>query len=308
MQIVMSLFVDTSTPSGALHAHEVASVEHAEPGQVAFNLLAAGVLRWAIASLRTPLANSGEVTIGDLDAIAKFLADRRNRDATFTYENVTSLIEHNFVLRVSNPIGPNGVFYDPRSDTPRGATPSPPHKALFPMIPEIEMKPDGRPPVTFIEHAIADRTYRDRLETYYDQLLTAGPDRSNGGDAKAVDAGSQAVSVTLFCDYFGLLAQQAVHQAVRTLDAYPYEATGAERLVDIAKSFGGWQVEHRVRPGDSVATIAATTGRRSRSSSARTTRSTTRRPRAPPWRSRQGRRSRGSPSPTRTTRSPPAPC
>ena len=260
VQVVMSLFVDTATPSGAMHAHEVVQVEHAEPEQVAFNLLAAGVLRWAIASLRTRLADDGDVTIGDLDAIARFLADRRNRDATFTYENVTSLLEHNFVLRVSNPIGPDGTFYDPRSDSPRGASAQPPQKALFPMIPEIEMKPDGRPPVTFIEHAIGDQAYRDRLETYYDQLLTAGPDRSNGGNRKALASGGQAVSVTLFCDYFGLLAQQAVHLAARTFDAYPYEPTGTESLLGIARSFGGWQVEHRVRAGDTLATIASEHG------------------------------------------------
>ena len=249
-QVVMGLFVPTSTPDGALHAADVARVEHPNAADVPFNRLAAGVLRWALGALKTPLAADGAVTIADLDAIAGYLAKRENRDATFTYDAVTALIEQNFVLRVSNPLAGGAV--QPSKQV-----------AVFPMVPALVMTAQGREPVDFAKFAIADGAYRTALEAYYDQLQPVARDRTQQHAAAAAGGGGggeQSVAVTLFCDYFGLIAQQAVEQAVRLMNAYPYEPTGSESLDGVAKAFGGWQVKHAVRPGDSPATIAAEHG------------------------------------------------
>ncbi|HEX6688301.1 MAG TPA: LysM peptidoglycan-binding domain-containing protein, partial [Solirubrobacterales bacterium] len=248
VQIVVGLFLETSTPLGARHADEVRRVTDPAADEAPFNLLAAGVLRWALSSLRTPLAPAGSIAIADLEAIEAFLSDRGNRDATFTYKNVVGLIEENFVLRVTNPV-------DPAASR---AADLPPQIAVFPMVPEVSMSPQGQPTIDFRTHSLADRGYRDRLEAYYDQLQVRPPDRAAA--AKEGVGNEEAVSVTLFCDYFGLVAQQAVKQAAETLDAYPYEPSGEETLLEIATGFGGWLVEHRVRRGDTAATIAAEHG------------------------------------------------
>ncbi len=246
LQVVMALFVPTSTPDDALHAVEVARVEHPSAADVPFNRLAAGVLRWALGALKNPLAADGTVTIADLDAIARYLAKRENRDATFTYHTVTELIDQNFVLRISDPLA-------------GGAQPK--QVAVFPMVPALVMTAQGRDPVDFARFALADGAYRTALETYYDQLQPVAPDRTEQHAAAATgDDDEQSVATTLFCDYFGLVAQQAVEQAVRLMNAYPYEATGLESLHEVAGLFGGWKVEHRVRRGDTPATIAAEHG------------------------------------------------
>lgn len=248
VQIVMGLYLRTSAPPGALHADELRQVADPAAGEVPFNVLASGVLRWAISSVVTPLASAGKVTIAELDALGKFLADRSNRDATFTYERVVELIEENFVLRVSNPI-------DPWARQAEGLSPQ---VTVFPMIPEISMSPEGRTPVDFWSHAMVDQAYRNRLETYYDQLQVRPPSR--GVRAAGTGEAEEALSKALFCDYFGLVAQQAVKQAAETLDAYPYEPTGKETLRQIAEQFGGWGVEHRVRRDETPAAIAAEYG------------------------------------------------
>lgn len=295
VQVVMSLVVPTSTPAGARHAHEVLRVEHEAAEDAAFNRLAAGVLRWAISSLRaapdahvfrSAPAGAGEsVTAAALEAIACFLADRANREATFTYERVTGLIGRNFVLRVSNPIGPTGAFHDPRSDAPRAVGAPNLQGAVFPMIPEVRMAPQGQPTVEFWKHACADADYRAFLASYYDQLTppppagaardpferdpcprpgptglaSSGPLRSAPLPAGCA-AGREPLSAVLFVDYFAMVAQQGVQAAVELMGAYPYEPTGAESLLDVARAFGGFRVEYATRPGDTPATVAAAFG------------------------------------------------
>lgn len=285
VQVSMSLLVPTATPAAARHADEVLRVEHAAPADVPFNRLAAGVLRWAIGALRKrpdgvvfrsggDAGASGErVTIADLDAIAAFLADRANRDATFTYARVRALIEQNFRLRISNPIGPDGTLHDAGSDVPRGATAPNVQGAAFPMIPEIAMTPQQREPVRFWAHALANDDYRAFLETYYDQLspdaeanVAADPFAARSDEAGPVGLASgrglEAVGTTVFSDWFALLAQQSIALAIELLDAYPCEPTGAETLREIADAFDGLVLEHRTRPGDTAATVAAAFGQR----------------------------------------------
>ncbi|HEX2190123.1 MAG TPA: LysM peptidoglycan-binding domain-containing protein, partial [Longimicrobiaceae bacterium] len=298
VQVVMALFVPTSVPAGARHAHEVLRVEHETAEDVAFNRLAAGVLRWAVSSLRaapdahvfrgSPAAAGETVTAAALEAIACFLADRANREATFTYERVTGLVERNFVLRLSSPVGPTGAFHDPRSDAPRPADAPPVQGAVFPMIPEVRMAPQGHPAVDFWRHACADAGYRAFLAAYYDQLTpgppagvprdpferdpcprpgsagptglaSAGPLRSTPLPEGCTD-GREPLSATLFADYFAMLAQQAVQAAADLMAAYPYEPTGEETLWDVVRAFGGVRVEYAVRPGDTPGTVAARFG------------------------------------------------
>ncbi len=297
VQVVMSLIVPTSTPAGARHAHEVLRVEHDAAEDVAFNRLAAGMLRWAISSLRaapdahvfrSSAANAGEtVTAAALEALACFLADRGNREATFTYERVTGLIERNFVLRVGSPIGPTGAFHDPRSDTPRAADAPALQGAVFPMIPEVRMAPQRQPAVDFWKHACADAGYRAFLATYYDQLTPdpqAGvprdpfhrdpcPKPGPAGPASAPAAplrstplpegcapGREPLAAVLFADYFAMVAQQAVQAAADLMGAYPYEPTGEETLLEVVQGFGGVRVEYATRPGDTLGTVAARFG------------------------------------------------
>lgn len=292
LQIVMALFVPTATAADANYPEDVVRVEHASPESVPFNLLAKRVFRWAVSSLekgrdgvvfRAP-ENGGEtVTIAHLDAIAEFLADRWNRDATFTYERVKQLVGKNFVLRISNPIGPTGGFYDPGSDQPRDATAALPQAAIFPMIPEIEMAPEDRDPVRFWEHACISAAYREFLDTYYDELridagasvardplaARAGTSGPTGivsslppGDTPAPGRaeGLEPLSAVLFADYFAMIAQQSIHAAIDLMNAYPYEPTGEESLADIVGKFGGYAVEYRTRRGDTLGTVAAAFG------------------------------------------------
>ncbi|HEY6315420.1 MAG TPA: LysM peptidoglycan-binding domain-containing protein [Streptosporangiaceae bacterium] len=250
-QIVMTLFARTSTPVAARHADEVRllDVAVADAAGAPLNVLAKGLLLWAIGSL--PATVPGEVTADHLAAIAEFLADRRNRDETFTYLRIRDLIEKNFVLRVQA-----ADEQDP-----------PVQAALFPMIPEITMTPDGREPVSFWRHHCAGPAYRELLETYYDQLQVGDlPPRGRAGrdvpgfgcDDEGPDY--EAVSTTLFCDWFAAVTQQAVQAAADLLTEYPYEATGAESLRDVVTEFAGPITEHLVRVGDTPGTVAARFG------------------------------------------------
>ena len=250
-QIVMTLFARTSTPVAARQADEVRllDVAVADAAGAPLNVLAKGLLLWAIGSL--PATVSGEVTADHLAAIAEFLADRRNRDETFTYLRIRDLIEKNFVLRVQA-----ADEQDP-----------PVQAALFPMIPEITMTPDGREPVSFWRHHCAGPAYRELLETYYDQLQVGDlPPRGRAGrdvpgfgcDDEGPDY--EAVSTTLFCDWFAAVTQQAVQAAADLLTEYPYEATGAESLRDVVTEFAGPITEHLVRVGDTPGTLAARFG------------------------------------------------
>ena len=284
VQIVMSLLVPTSTPASAQHADQVRLVEHANAAEVAFNVLAGGVLRWAIGALADRLQQDS-VTIEELDAIACFLADRKNRDATFTYERVTGLIEQNFRLRISNPLGPTGGMFDAGSDTPRSSGAPPVQGAVLPMIPEISMTPQGLSPINFWSHHCAGDDYRTYLETYYDQLRIDpesgvpsdpfAPDPCANGPVGLASAngalrsspppggcepGLQPVSSIVFCDWFALIAQQSVQLAADLMKAYAYRPTGNETLREIINSFDGVKLAYRTRPGDTPGTVAAAFG------------------------------------------------
>jgi hypothetical protein len=284
VQIVMSLLVPTSTPARAQHADQVRQVEHENAAEVAFNVLAGGVLRWAIGALGDRLEEDS-VTAEELDAIACFLADRKNRDATFTYERVTGLIEQNFRLRISNPLGPTGGMFDAGSDTPRSSGDPPVQGAVLPMIPEISMTPQGLSPINFWSHHCAGEDYRTHLETYYDQLRIdpesgvpsdpfapdpcangpVGLASANGAPRSSpppggCDPGLQAVSSIVFCDWFALVAQQSVQLAADLMKAYAYRPTGTETLRDIIEAFDGIKLAYRTRPGDTPGTVAATFG------------------------------------------------
>jgi hypothetical protein len=250
VQIVMTLFARTSTPVTARHADEVRLLDlaAADAAGTPFNVLAKGLLVWAIGSL--PAAEPGEVTADHLAAIGDFLADREHRDETFTYLRIRDLIEKNFVLKI----------------TAAGEQDPSVQAALFPMIPEITMTPDGRAPVSFWQHHCAGPAYRELLETYYDQLRVG--DLPPRGHARTdvpgfgCDEGPdyEAVSTTLFCDWFAAVTQQAVQAAADLLTAYPYEATGAESLSDVVEQFAGPITEHVARVGDTPATLAARFG------------------------------------------------
>jgi LysM repeat protein len=290
VQFVMALFVETSTPSEAVRASDVRRMEVVEGAEtVPFNILASGVFRWTVSSLQTNAQSivyrsaEDEVTIAQLDAIACFLADRAHRDATFTYDRVVGLIEDNFVLRLSNPIGPSGGFFAPLSDTPLGGS-GQTQSAIFPMIPEIEMQPQDAPPVKFWETACADPAYRAFLQTYYDQLAIKveanvpkdplADDPCADGPVSLADSGplrasqlppgcttgTEPLSSIVFSDYFAMLSQQSVQAAVDMMNAYPYEATGSETLSDIVSAYAGTAVSVTVRRGDSIGTIAASFG------------------------------------------------
>jgi LysM repeat protein len=289
LQMVMALFVPTSTDSDAMSARDVRRVTMQDAASVPFNQLVAGVFRWTLSSLQKAphgvvfrSTNRNDVTIGHLDAISSFLGDRKNRDATFTYGRVSAMLEQNFVLRISNPIGPTGGFFDAGSDIRRDAAAPDLQAAILPMIPEVAMSPQGAPTVEFWRHACADQAYREALEAYYDQLAL-DPEANVPKDpfAKAprppgptgLAAGSpgrglppgcgdkkEPLSAMVFSDYFAMLAQQSVQAAIDLFNAYPYQASGDETLQHIADAFGGVALEYRTRPGDSLASMAGTFG------------------------------------------------
>jgi LysM repeat protein len=288
VQVVMALFTPNAMAPGARNAREVVNNVIDDGNEASFSLLAEGMLRWALSSLKSegPVsgpAPAGTVTAGQLDAISCFLADREKRDAVFTYPVLAQLISDNFKLQLSSPVGPDGKFYLGGSDQPLGAT-AEAQAAIFPMIPALRMAPQGLPPVEFDNHSCVTPAYKNALETYYDQLRVnpnAPPDPSAANpcgpvgftapSAPAVPGcapGTESLASVMFGDYFALLTKQAVQNASDLLHAYPYQTSGAsgpsgmsgqqgETLDSIEQAFGGTALEYQTRANDSVATIAA---------------------------------------------------
>jgi hypothetical protein len=261
IQVVMSLLVETSTPARALHAADVRRVEHPAAPTVPFNILAGAILRWAIGAL-PERRDSDSVTIDELEAIASFLAERKQREATFTYARVTELIKQSFRLLISNPMEPRGGHSEARSHVPRGATAPPVQGALFPMIPELAMSAAGAPPIDFGTYNPVNDVYRAFLQSYYSQL-TLAPDhdaRSGERDSSDPPPPLTPIGAVVFCDWFALIAQQSVQLAAELLDAYPYRPSGEESLREIVEAFDAVTLAYRTRIGDTAATVAAAFG------------------------------------------------
>ncbi len=280
VQVVMSLFVPNSMAAETRRADQVRKVALAEPSASPFNLLAIGMLRWALSSYKRdpgiPVPPPIEyVLASDLDAIAEYLNRPGQMSSTFTYERLAGFIELNYQLRINTPCGPSG------QPVPLGGATGPEvQSTVFPIIPDLEMTPQGGKTVQFWNAGCITPSYESALDAYYKQLQT----NSNGsapvadgpvGEVSArfrstpgpsgCDPGSESLSTFLFRDYFGMLTKGGVNSAIDLLKAYPYEATGAsgptgESLQSIADDFDGVAFAVSAMPGDTLGTIAGRLG------------------------------------------------
>ena len=134
LQAVLSLFVENSIPPTASRAAEIRAVEMDEPEQAPFNLIAAGMLRWALEAYRRPGDPDGPSTyamVSDLDAILDFLADKTQWRAAFD-DNLYTFLARNFRLEISSPQAAG-------ASAPAGASGAPPSVCIFPIIPALSM-------------------------------------------------------------------------------------------------------------------------------------------------------------------------
>ena len=76
------------------------------PGEVPFNALVEGVLRWAINAL--PRTSPQLVTADDLQSIADFLADDAKRRQVFTYARLREFLRLNYDTEIGTPLAPTG--------------------------------------------------------------------------------------------------------------------------------------------------------------------------------------------------------
>ena len=286
LQIVVPLFAANSVPTEARRASEVRAVTLPEAELAPFNLLAKGMLRWALSSYtRTPGLNVPpplEYALAtDLEEIGKFLGDPARWQNVFSYDTLAALMELNYQLRVSTPFGPTGLMH-PDGRLLSSAAEGPEVSAtIFPMIPDLEMTfaPDQQ--TRFWDYNCVTPEYEAALAAYYQQLKVTDSNKPSSPTAAARFrktpgpagcAEGESLATFLFRDYFAMVGKGAVQAATDLLKAYPYKATGAgasgmtgptappETLSSIAAEFKGVSFEYHAVRGDTIGKVAARFG------------------------------------------------
>lgn len=258
VQAVVALYVETGTDPTATGPRRERSAPAAGSAAAPFNVLARGMLRWALSWVSdVPWARSpDQIGVAELDSLAAWLAEPENRAQAFAWENLSEFIGQNFMLQLTAPVLEKADL---------AATAQPVAAAIFPMVPVLEMTAGERPPVRFWEQSLVSPEYERRLSTYYDQMrvdVGAGTGRAPVTETSMPGAtgGDQALSTYVFSDYFAILAKGAVQAARDLYDAYPYKVAGTESLVQVVDDFTSEELEHRVGAGQTLATIAARFG------------------------------------------------
>jgi LysM repeat protein len=276
LQIVIPLYIPNSISPDATSADEVQNV--GSGGQDApFNKLLSAVLDWTIAAIKTDAASpvfgaaaADDVSIAHLEEIAKFLADPANRREAFSYANIVNLLERNFILRLSSPLGPTGPAHYAAALTGAAPGEASVSTTIFPMIPALTMAPDGQQDIDFSIYHPVSNDYIAALEAYFNQLTNdptrdtasgQGPAGLGGRAARAPAADAPgSMATVIFESYFAMLAAGITREAISLMNAYPYRATGNETLAQLAEAFGGLGFELTVNDGETLERVAGRYG------------------------------------------------
>ncbi len=292
VQAVMTLLVSNSVRPEARSAEEVRLMATSNGDAVPFNLLVEGMLLWAIGSLEKSEQSAvfgqdeeEKVLIAQLEAIAEFLDKPSNWKQVFTYDQIVNFIELNYTLRISTPVvaGPTGMTGFNNALGATGPTAPEVSATVFPMIPDLEMLPQGMNPVRFWDYNCVSEQYEKNLDEYFKQLQVnylanvardplAAPASQDGPvgfsssatrssqSPEGCTGGAESLATLIFRDYFALITKGAVQSALDMLTAYKYKPAGDESLESLAAEFDCIEVEYQVSAGDTIAAISNSFG------------------------------------------------
>jgi hypothetical protein len=266
-QVVMLLMAQNSVPPAARNAAEATSAVMPNAATAPFNELVSAMLLWSIAAQTGRDPNGGTVSASELQAIANYLSDPKNRDAAFPYQRVSDFLDLNLRLQVSLPMNDAGAAIDLRDGSllEEGQTlPA----TIFPMAPPLTMTPKGLPARDFFTEPAVTDDYVAAFQKFFDELEAQARDSAGGprGLQEEVQGGAmQSFARLIFADYFGLLASEATRAAAGILAGFPFQPTGAsgfnggpkETLTSISELFPGTTAEFRTRTGDTLVSVAA---------------------------------------------------
>jgi len=230
------------------------SAQADDPAELPAALLAEAFLRWAINAVTEPLTARGlgddgavtTVTAGQLALLVEQMNWPQTADSGFGYTNLAGFLSTNIRLNISG---------QPESKpATRGglALPLPPALTLS----WTGTLGEGR--VDFADYNRVGPVYIDGVNRYLAEFfpLASTPDAS-----PLVDGPLESFASYLFCDWCLMLSKAAVGAANDLMRAWPYQvATNTLSLADIAGSFVKVDVTHRVRSGDTLASVAAELG------------------------------------------------
>ncbi len=263
VQMVLGLFVGTGEDPALRGPRRERAAPPAAALHAPFNVLARGLLRWALSwldPLPAPLPRRAvaEVGIEQLDALAAWLADAANRRRAFRWENLDAFLGLNVRMLLSAP------------------TSGPPTAgAALPLPPPLELLAQGRPPVRLWEQAPVTEAWEQLLHDYYAQTRldpqagTGTGTRPRGADAGAAaptggpgaGAAAQPLPELVFSDAFALIGKGVVTAARELLEAYPHKVGDGDSLAGVLREYGGEQtLELRVGEHQTLATVAARHG------------------------------------------------
>ena len=241
LQIVMLPFVENG----------IAQQGNGAAAPTPFDLLVKGMLGWAIDTY--PKAVQGAIARTELEDLYKTLDHEQTENSGFSYARLVSFIGLNYVLRIGGL--PDGSDYHANSTS----------ATIFPIIPDLSMRPDGQPLFSFSAAHNVDARYERNIAAYFQRLavdyaasVANDPFAPQDGAPMllgAEDETGESMATLIFRDYFLMIAKSAVQAALDLLDAFPYQVQPGDTLLGIAAQF---ERRYAVQPGDTVAEILYT--------------------------------------------------
>ncbi|MFI0724174.1 LysM peptidoglycan-binding domain-containing protein [Streptomyces sp. NPDC021224] len=254
-RLVITLVTDNAVPADAMTIARALRPDVTRnaladtPADASFNLLAEGLLRWALDALGVGGSDS-VVSLAQLSDLVQQLAMPEAAGSGFTWQAVTGFLTANLHLVVSGTQGAGGS--DPVPGTP------------FPMLPVLTWTSTGLPDPgdatrDFAAHQPVDATYEADVLGYFADLDPRPRQDAPAPAARSVatDGGSESMATYVLRDYFHLVTRAAAQAAVDLLTAYPYSVTGQESLRSVAAGFPAASAALRVATGDTVESVAS---------------------------------------------------
>lgn len=250
VQVVMTPYILNTVPAEAQSfaaTRRLAVVQGADPGTAPFNLIIEGLLLWGIQALlgRT----SGTISLQDLQNLYYALSKEDVSTAGFTPTNLESFMGLNYLLLLS------GL---PEND------PNPAGGTIFPMLPTLQMQPQGETSVNFETFTATDATYQAKLSAYFSQLGgntsytqpqdPTQPQPMSDGLRNTLDT-TISMAQVIFTDYNLMVMTSAVQGAIDLLQAYPYTTQSGDSLASMAAAFSS-DATYQVQPDETLTSIA----------------------------------------------------
>ncbi len=239
-QVAFPLFARNGVSPHARTARDAQAPAHDTSDPVAAASLLEALLRWSLSGLPTGVSEAGKVTAGELALLGEELAREYVAREQFTRERLATFFATNLHLRISG---------DTRQSEAEGAM-------VFPAPPWIAIAggPGGSHDL-FTTNPIGP-AYAAGASAYMAGFAPVAA--ASAATQPDVPAQYESFAARVFCDSCLMIAREAVRQAVASLEnttvamAATLDASASALPTDL--------VHHRVRPGETIQSLAGALG------------------------------------------------